>query len=393
MFIMTRSLLRTAGTFLLLTAFINTQAQDNYSQVHIGLCYPLSTNGQYAGSYTNKFSFHAVSGVSRSETGFCFAGVSNVIRRQADGFVFGGMVNHVGGNTRGMQFAGVVNHSGGSVTGVQFAGLTNIAGAIHGAQIAGFANVSKDTVTGSQLAGFCNTAVQAGSQLAGFCNVAKGTEGAQLAGFVNVSKHTRGAQLAGFANIAKDVDGAQIAGFINVARRVKGAQVAGLINIADSSEYPIGLINIIRYKGEQTIGASIDETGTLWGSFRSGSSRLYGIIGIGHNTGNQRLRYGLEGGIGAHFQLGWFFRLNTEATVLTWTDFERGAYIRSSLRVFPSMRMGRNLEIFAGPTFNCSGYSNRSSGDPGLRYNWNKGSGDIFDGINVGALAGLQVHL
>jgi hypothetical protein len=46
-------------------------------------------------------------------------------------------------------------------------------------------------------------------------------------------------------------------------------QIAGFINIADSSDYSIGIINIIR-QGEKGIGVSVDETKTAMVSFRSG---------------------------------------------------------------------------------------------------------------------------
>lgn len=406
---MTRFFRKAGLSLLILHSCSNISAQDTISKVHIGFTYPLSTNGRYARSYTNSFSFHALAGVSQSEQAFSFAGISNIIGynargfifsgisnhigNDAGGFVFAGITNHIGGAARGFRFAGISNHTRLKAEGLQFAGITNVSGTVKGVQIAGCSNICKDSVKGAQLAGLMNKAKKAGSQLAGFLNVATTVEGAQLAGFANISKEITGVEMAGFINTAKDVNGTQAAGFINIAGKVKGVQVSGFINIADSSEYPIGLINIIRHQGERTAGAAVDETGTLWGTFRSGSRKIYGILGIGHNPGTGHLRYGLEAGMGTHFPLGWFFRLNTEAVVLSWTDFEQGAYLRSSLRVLPSLRMGRNLEVFAGPTFNCSGYTSRSGGDPGLRYNWNKASGDIFNGFNIGALGGMQVHL
>ena len=40
------------------------------SNAHIGLVYPLSTNGVAAAEYRNKFSLHAIGGLSASEESF-----------------------------------------------------------------------------------------------------------------------------------------------------------------------------------------------------------------------------------------------------------------------------------------------------------------------------------
>jgi hypothetical protein len=109
-----------------------------------------------------------------------------------------------------------------------------------------------------------------------------------------------GAQLAGFINLAENVN-TQVAGFINVAGKVKGVQVASFINIADSSDFPIGLVNIVKngYKG---IGVTADESGTVLGAFRSGGRVLYGIVGTGYNFKSDKEFYVMEAGMGARLQ-------------------------------------------------------------------------------------------
>jgi hypothetical protein len=392
---------------LLLSANIAQGQNDSTSRFHIGFVYPLSSNGQNAQNFSNDASFHLIGGISANENAFCFSGISSIIQHDANGFIFGGIINHIGGEARGVQWAGVSNIIKGDAEGCQFAGFNNISNHMRGCQLAGFSNISKgsvqgcqfagfsnlvrDTIQGPQFSGFSNIAANAQSQFAGFSNVSKNSNGVQIAGFSNVSRQVKGLQLAGFSNMAKDVDGTQIAGFINIAKRVKGAQIAGFINIADSSEYPIGIINIIR-KGDKSVGLSIDETGTNLLSFRSGSKKLYGIISTGYNFTHPEIQYGLEAGIGAHFPFNLLFRFNVETSVLTLSDFESGTFMKSSIRFFPSMRIGRNFELFGGPTFSFSNAPSKLGDKLDISYVWSKYSNGTFYGMNVGVIGGVQYH-
>lgn len=125
---------------------------------------------------------------------------------------------------------------------------------------------------------------ETGLSIAGFSNIIlDDASGCHLAGFANLTRNgSSGVQVAGFMNRSGDAN-MQVAGFINIARKVKGVQLAGFINIADSSDYPIGIINIIR-NGEKSIGFSIDETRTALLTLRSGGRELYGILGLGYNN-------------------------------------------------------------------------------------------------------------
>ena len=201
-----------------------------------------------------------------------------------------------------------------------------------------------------------------GIQLAGFANLAKNVNGVQIAGFTNLSEGTS-SQVAGFLNIAKDVSGTQIAGFMNKAKKVKGAQIAGFINIADSSDYTIGIINLVK-NGEKSISVTFDENQTSFLSFRSGGRVMYGILGIGYNFKNKDAIYGFEAGLGAHAFEYKQFRLNLEITNSTLTSFKRelnletppklkhGEYWKSTLRILPSYKIGNRFEIFGGPSLN-----------------------------------------
>ena len=377
---------------LLLCSQMAYAQSDTVRMAHIGLVYPLSTNGKDAKNYTNYGSFHVLGGVSAGEKSFCLSGIATAVVHNADGFILSGVVNHIGGNSKGMQMAGVTNYNGGTVKGFQIAGFNNIARNTNGLQMAGFSNIAKDSASGAQMAGFSNIAKVSGTQAAGFVNVSKSTQGAQMAGFANISKSVRGAQLAGFANIAKEVNGMQASGFINVAKKVKGVQVAGFINIADSCDYPIGLINIIK-NGEQYIGLTVDESATTMVALRSGSKKMYGILGVGINPVHDELRYGLEGGIGMNIQLSAAFRFKTEFTVLSLTDFTNGVFMKSSVRILPALKIGNRFEAFAGPSFGFSNYPLDLGDELNLQYLWSRRSKGTFYGLNVGAMAGVQVRL
>lgn len=327
---------------------------------HFGLVYPISTNGSAAPQTSNDYSFHLLGGISKNENSICLSGISNVIIQ----------------NAKGLQLAGVSNIVMGKAKGLQLAGVSNIAASTYGAQISGLGNINKDSVEGVQIAGFHNMAR---------------TADVQIAGFTNIAKHTKGLQIAGFINVAQNVKGGQFAGFINIAKKVKGPQIAGFINIADSSEYPVGIINIIR-NGDKSMGVSIDETGTGMLTFRSGSKKMYGILGVGYNFAEPKMQYGMEAGIGARFPFSLLFKFNAEATVLTLSNFRNGAFMKSSFRFFPSMRIARSFEVFGGPTFSFTNTPAHLAEKFDIPYVWSRYSNGTFYGMNIGAIAGLQVH-
>lgn len=377
---------------LFLCSNIAQAQKDSNSALHLGLVYPISTNGQWAKDYSNDVSIHLLGGVSANENKFCFSGLANLITNRATGMVYAGVLNHIGGDARGAIFAGFSNIILGNAQGAQFAGFNNISKGFKGSQFAGFLNIGKGNIKGAQFAGFSNICTDSidGCQMAGFCNVAQ-QAGSQFAGFSNVSKQVKGLQAAGFINVAQDVKGTQVAGFINVAKKVKGAQIAGFINIADSCEYPIGIINIIR-NGDKSMGISIEETGTSMLSLRSGSKKLYGILGIGYNFYQPKMQYGMEAGIGARFPFNLLFRFNVEASVITLSDFHNGAFMKSSFRFFPSMRIARNFEVFGGPTFSFTNTPSYLADRFDIPYVWSRNNNGTFYGLNIGAIGGLQVH-
>ncbi|TCC84164.1 hypothetical protein [Pedobacter hiemivivus] len=314
-------------------------------KMHFGIIYPLSTNGTHAPLDTNTLSIHLLAGVSAAERGASFAGISNIVRNDTKGFQIAGISNHVTKQANGALFAGFLNTYGGGDV----------------AAIAGFANLTKDV------------------------------KGLQAAGFINKAAHINGTQVGGFINKAKDVKGSQIAGFINIAGKVKGAQVAGFINVADSSDYPIGIINLVK-NGEKSISLTTDETLTTMLSFRSGGKVLYGIIGLGYNFKNSDEVYAFEAGLGAHLFQSKSFRLNTEIIGIGLESFKKGDYFKTSLKLLPAIKITRNLEIFGGPSLN---YLNTNSSE-GLKLHkdyittWENKRNDNFQALYIGYGGGIQ---
>jgi len=361
---------------LALNFYANAQAVHT-NKVNIGFAYPISTNGTHAAADTNYFSLNIIAGLSAAERGLTFAGISSVVKN----------------DVRGMQFAGFSNHIGKRAEGLMFAGFMNSYAEAKGMQFAGFTNISKGKVTGAQFSGFLSKATDVqGAQLAGFVNVARDVIGSQVAGFSNVSRKMEGSQFAGFINTAKDVKGSQFAGFINVARKVSGVQAAGFINVADSSDYPLGIINIIK-NGEKSIGISIDENETGLLSFRSGGKVLYGIIAAGYNFQNKQEVYAFEAGLGAHLLNTKIFRMNAEIMTQSLESFKPGEYFKTSVRLMPSLRPFPGLELFGGPVFNyvnTNTIEGRAITDKYI-HTWENRRGNNFEGIYIGFNAGINL--
>lgn len=333
------------------------------STFHVGFIYPVSNHGSEASKYVNKVSFHVLGGLSGGETGFALSGLATVVN----------------GNAEGAQIAGLSNLVKGHVQGFQLAGLANLYESSRGGQIAGLANLAKQDVDGFQLAGLANF----------YGN----SRGGQIAGLSNFAcQNVDGFQFSGLFNKARNVNGFQFAGLVNVAKKVRGVQFAGLINIADSSDCPIALINIIK-KGEKTIGFSTDETLTTLASFRSGGKVMYGILGVGYNFKNDDQVFAAEAGFGVHFFQGNKFRLNTELTSLTLTDFDSGDYFKSSLRILPSFKISKRIEIYAGPTLNFINTDTDEGKKLVDHYFWTDNSGDNFKGMYIGYTGGIQFIL
>ena len=99
--------------------------------------------------------------------------------------------------------------------------------------------------------------------------------------------------------MGNEVVGSQITGVVNLAKKVSGVQFAALVNIADESDYPIGLLNLIK-SGEYALGVQYDEVGTTAITLRTGSRFTYGIIGLGYNYRAHEKTLATIVGLGVH---------------------------------------------------------------------------------------------
>lgn len=325
---------------------VSAQQKEKIRKAHIGLIYPISSNGAQAAEYTNYFSLHAIAGVSGTEKGFAASGFLSVVKDSATSWIMSGFGNIIFNKAKGVQ-------------------------------LAGFMNLVKNESQGLQAAGFLN-----------YSGSSKGT---QLAGFGNYVRREAGVQVAGFFNRATDVT-AQVGGFINIAKKVKGVQI-GVINIAESANNPVGIVNIIK-NGEKMIGITYDETSSTLVTFRSGGSRLYGILGVGANFKTPKTALAVEAGIGAHFPASDRFRINLEVASQNLEDFEKGEYMKASFRVLSAIGIGERLEVFAGPSFNYTTYTNGRGEGVRDHYMWSEVTrSGRFNGMHIGATLGAQWRL
>lgn len=257
-----------------------------------------------------------------------------------------------------------MNLVGNSYEGVQFAGLLNKASTIKGLQFGGLGNYVKDSGDGLQFAGLLNLAGNdyRGLQFAGLVNKSDNMSGLQFAGLGNVAGNVRGGQFAGLFNKSGDVSGAQFAGLVNIAKNVSGAQFAGLVNIAESSNYPIGIVNIIK-NGEKAVAFTYDETGSLLLAFRSGGRVTYGIIGAGYNHKTSGNVFTMEAGLGAHINCLSWLRVNNEIKATSIGSTSENPAFKASYALLPAFKFMPHFEVFAGPTLNFLNAKDEVSGD------------------------------
>ena len=370
------------------------QNTSTYSAFQFGLVPPLSTNGKHAAEYTNGASVNLLVGISNNERNFALAGLANIIRENSQGVTIAGFYNYVGHYGRGVMIAGFGNTIKGDYAGTQIAGFINTSRTIAGGQVAGFCNIVSGSMRGPQIAGFFNSAKgnMSGLQIAGFGNIVTGNiNGPQIAGFGNIARgNVHGPQIAGFANISKgNVSGPQIAGFMNIGANVSGPQIAGLINIADNSDWPIGIINIVK-NGEMSVGVSWSDRGSILASFRSGGHIMYGIVGLGYNY-EVKDRYTFHAGIGAHIPVAGRLRINTEITGTSINGFSDKSVHQYSLAILPAFRVGNHLEIFAGPSVSFMDTENMA--EKGIFPNntiWDEYSATRLQAVFVGMTAGIN---
>ena len=342
--------------------------------------------------------------VSDNKKSLTLGVLGNVVREDAYGLQIGGLCNHVGDMGGGVAIASLSNTSCGSYYGVQLCGLWNytafdakglmisglgnwVNSGYDGLQLGGLANITRDA-RAIQVAGVTNISKDVyGLQVGGLTNIAQDAYGLQLAGLFNVSHDLYGMQLAGLFNCAKDIYGLQFAGLVNVAKRARGVQFATILNVAEESDFPIGLINIIK-EGDKGVALTYDMLGNAVMSFRSGGKYTYGILGVGYNAQIEE-RLVVEAGYGLQIPVCRWLDINNEFKATT-MGYNSG-YTRSnfSYLLAPSLTLWRHCNLFAGASINYF-LSDRDS-EAALLPNvdlWRKegdrGIGKLYLGYQVG---------
>ncbi|RQO29707.1 hypothetical protein DBR32_15335 [Taibaiella sp. KBW10] len=334
------------------------QAQE-HQKIHIGLVYPLSTNGMKAAQVGNSFSLHALAGVSAYERGVAVSGLATIVKGTEEGVMVSGLANVIGGKTSGVQVAGLANIIAADARGVQIAGLANSSKSSKGAQISGIANVAKSSAL-------------------------------QIAGIANLSAQQNNMQLSGIASVAGNTN-AQISGLVNIAKKVRGVQIAGLINIAEESKYPIGMLNFVK-NGEKQIGVTVDEVGNAIVGLRTGGQKTYGIIGVGGNTFIDDAPYVLEAGIGLHLGLSRALRINLELSSTANSNFQETSYYKSSFRALLGLKLWNRVEIVAGPSFNYVNYMDYQKAYTSSSL-WEFRGAQSVNSLFIGGTAGIHFKL
>jgi hypothetical protein len=248
-----------------------------------------------------------------------------------------------------------------------------------GFTLGSIANVITNNANGLQIAGLGNYVGNEG----------KGTLVSSLTNIVENSY--KGIQIAGLMNTAKDVSGMQIAGLVNVARKVSGVQIGGLLNIAEESDYPIGLINLIK-NGKKSVSVTYNEIGSSVISFRSGGKYTYGILGIGYNHKADGNSFVTEGGVGLHTNINSWFRINHELRSEIIGSFSgKNGTNKTGYHLLPAFRIAPHFEIFAGASINYMETRNMKHVDIFPNYSlWDKKGLSKLQQVYVGYQAGVQ---
>lgn len=241
----------------------------------------------------------------------------------------------------------------------------------------------------------------------GLSNLAtKEVRGIQI-GFANGTQNLKGMQIGGLNATEQQSHGVQL-GFFNMQK--SGGLQIGMVNVADHNNYPIGIVNIIK-DGDMNAGMTIDEMSIFTTNFRSGGRCLYGIAGIGYSFASSLNQVVFEGGLGAHLHISDRFRIDTEIAVTHLSkvysyfgdpeeaeertkDYDFKTAFRLSVRLIPSIRLGKHIEIFGGPTINYlqSQCMENEKIFPS-HYMWRKFTSTSLKQAHWGWIAGIQYKI
>lgn len=362
-------------TCLLLTAYTITCAQTNDTAhknsivpARIALTPGISSLGKKDPYTTTTLSINILGGSTGSINGVELGSLFNIDKGNVLGVQAGGLWNTVGGLVNGVQMGGLFNATSGSVKGIQMGGLFNTSSqSVTGIQMGGVANYAGDFVYGIQMGGLYN-------------QVAAGFTGTQMAGVANYTLGAfKGIQMAGIANINNSTfTGIQMAGIFNYTKHLKGLQL-GLINIADTSDgYSIGLITIVK-NGYHKVTVSSNEVLNTNIALKSGNAKLYNILMVGVNAGNDNKLFSYGYGVGHEIKLGNRFTVNPE---LTSQYLYLGSWhytnILNKVQVLATIKLMPKVSLFAGPSFSVY-YSDQTTQVKGYKLNIPSSGYHAFD--------------
>ena len=160
------------------------------------------------------------------------------------------------GGLRGLGISGGVVVSTGDVVGLTTSLVTVTRANVVGLQAA-LANVTTGTTRGLQV---------------GLGNFSAGGFVGMQDALLNIATEPSWGVQVGLLNVGGEVTGTQL-GLLNIASHVKGAQV-GLLNIAQTSDAPIGLLNIIT-RGHVKLAAWTNETSVANVALKLGGAHVY----------------------------------------------------------------------------------------------------------------------
>lgn len=309
--------------------------------VRIAFVPPLSSQGKNEKYTTSNFSLNVLGGITGSVNGVELGGLFNIDKLNIRGVQASGWFNITGGTLNGIQMAGYFNSTKGNVTGIQLAGDINyVKMNVRGLQAAGLYNQTSGTLTGAQMAGVCNYTRQS-------------VNGIQMAGIANINNNS--------------INGLQAAGIFNYTKHLRGLQL-GLINIADTSDgFSIGLINIVR-RGYYKITVSTNEVLNTNLALKSGNARLYNILMVGVNAGNDNKIFSYGYGIGREIKATNWLTVNPELTTqyLYLGNWDYTNQL-SKFQVLATGKLMKGIALFGGPSFSVY-YSDQPAAEKGYKF-------------------------
>ncbi len=321
-----------------------------YLPVDVAFVPPLSISGGFSQPPRVNFGFGVIGVRVGAVDGVVIGSVGAWVDDALNGLGIGGALLKTGSLT-GVGLGGAVLVATGDVTGVTASAVTiatkNLTG-LHPAAV----SIAGGNMVGAQLsaANFAGGDVR-GTQL-GVVNVAGGTFGGLQGSVLNIAAGEAWGAQVGVLNIGGDVTGTQI-GVLNIAKSVSGTQI-GVVNIAQTSDAPIGLLNIIT-RGNLHLAAWTNETSVVNVAVKAGGKNVYSFLMGGLNprgaNGRINLSYGLGLGVRARFGR-WYGELegsfeDLHQPGLAWQSsvFSTGARLNVGFQLFERMA------VFAGPQF------------------------------------------